>query len=66
MHCDLDHTLPYPAGITCQCDLAPPADATTDASRPPAGGSTQPEPGVMHWTTPAGRSYTTKPTVYES
>ena len=26
---------------------------------------TQPEPGVMHWTTPSGRSYTTKPTVYE-
>jgi hypothetical protein len=23
VHCDLDHTLPYPAGITCQCDLAP-------------------------------------------
>ena len=21
--CDLDHTHPYPAGITCQCDLAP-------------------------------------------
>ena len=23
-HNDLDHTLAYPAGITCQCDLAPP------------------------------------------
>ena len=23
VHCDLDHTLAYPAGITCQCDLAP-------------------------------------------
>lgn len=23
------------------------------------------EPGVMRWTTPAGRSYTTRPTVYE-
>ena len=29
VHCDLDHTLPYPAGTTCQCDLAPPAAATT-------------------------------------
>jgi hypothetical protein len=26
----------------------------------------QPEPGVMRWTTPAGRSYTTNPTVYET
>jgi hypothetical protein len=25
----------------------------------------QPEPGVMRWTTPAGRHYTTRPTVYE-
>ena len=24
-----------------------------------------PGPGVMRWTTPAGRSYTTRPTVYE-
>ena len=24
VHGDLDHTLAYPAGITCQCDLAPP------------------------------------------
>ena len=39
VHCDLDHTLAYPAGITCQCDLAPPAAATTGASKPPAGSS---------------------------
>jgi hypothetical protein len=25
----------------------------------------QPQPGVMRWTTPAGRSYTTRPTVYD-
>jgi hypothetical protein len=25
----------------------------------------QPQPGVMRWTTPAGRSYTTRPTIYE-
>ena len=24
----------------------------------------QPEPGVMRWTTPSGRSYTTRPTEY--
>jgi len=26
----------------------------------------QPEPGVMRWTTPSGRHYTTTPTVYET
>lgn len=25
----------------------------------------QPQPGIMRWTTPSGRSYTTRPTIYE-
>ena len=44
VHCDLDHTLAYPAGITCQCDLAPPCRATTGSSRHPAGHSPSPNP----------------------
>ena len=44
VHCDLDHTLPYPAGITCQCDLAPACTATTGASKHPAGGWPNPNP----------------------
>ena len=64
-HCDLDHTLAYPAGITCQCDLAPPCRRHHRVKQAPGWTLTQPEPGVMCWTTPAGRSYTTRPTVYE-
>jgi hypothetical protein len=65
VHCDLDHTLPYPAGITCQCDLAPACRRHHRCKQAPGWRLAQPEPGVMHWTTPSGRSYTTRPTVYE-
>ena len=63
--CDLDHTHPYPAGITCQCDLAPACRRHHRCKQAPGWQLTQPEPGVMHWTTPSGRSYTTRPTIYE-
>jgi uncharacterized protein DUF222 len=66
VHCDLDHTLPYPAGITCQCDLAPACRRHHRCKQAPGWHLEQPEPGVMTWTTPAGRSHTTKPTIYET
>jgi hypothetical protein len=66
VHCDLDHTHPYPAGITCQCDLAPACRRHHRCKQAPGWQLTQPQPGVMHWTTPSGRSHTTKPTVYET
>ena len=66
MHCDLDHTLAYPAGITCQCDLAPPCRRHHRVKQAPGWTLTQPEPGVMRWQTPSGRSYTTRPTVYDA
>ncbi|MFY9672390.1 MAG: hypothetical protein WAK44_30975, partial [Trebonia sp.] len=65
-HNDLDHTLAYPAGITCQCDLAPPCRRHHRVKQAPGWTLTQPEPGVMRWTTPSGRSYTTRPTVYDA
>jgi hypothetical protein len=65
VHCDLDHTLPYPAGITCQCDLAPACRRHHRCKQAPGWRLAQPEPGVMRWTTPSGRSYTTRPTVYD-
>ena len=43
-HCDLDHTLPYPAGITCECDLAPACRRHHRRSKHPAGGSPSPNP----------------------
>ncbi|MGC1564728.1 MAG: DUF222 domain-containing protein, partial [Trebonia sp.] len=65
-HNDLDHTLAYPAGSTCQCDLAPPCRRHHRVKQAPGWTLTQPEPGVMRWTTPSGRSYTTRPTVYDA
>ena len=65
VHCDLDHTLPYPAGITCQCDLAPACRRHHRCKQAPGWQLTQPQPGIMIWTTPSGRSHTTRPTVYE-
>jgi Domain of unknown function (DUF222) len=65
VHCDLDHTRAYPAGITCQCDLAPACRRHHRCKQAPGWRLTQPEPGVMRWTTPSGRSYTTRPTVYD-
>ena len=61
VHSDLDHTLAYPAGITCQCDLAPPCRRHHRVKQAPGWTLTQPEPGVMRWQTPSGRSYTTGP-----
>jgi hypothetical protein len=65
INCDLDHTRPYPAGITCECDLAPACRRHHKCKQAPGWKLEQPEPGLMRWTTPAGRSYTTRPAVYD-
>ena len=64
VNCDLDHSIPYPAGITCECDLAPKCRHHHRVKQAPGWKLEQPEPGVMRWTTPSGRAYTTTPTVY--
>jgi Domain of unknown function (DUF222) len=64
-HNDLDHTIPHPNGPTDECNLAPPCRRHHRVKQAPGWMLTQPEPGVMRWTTPSGRSYTTRPTVYE-
>jgi hypothetical protein len=66
IHCDLDHTLAYPAGITCECGLAPKCRHHHRVKQAPGWRLDQPQPGVMRWTTPSGRHYTTRPTVYDS
>ena len=66
INCDLDHTLAYPAGITCECDLSPFCRRHHRVKQAPGWRVEQPEPGVIRWTTPAGRHYTTQPTVYET
>ena len=65
-HCDIDHTVPYPAGRTDECDLGPPCRRHHRVKQAPGWTLEQPEPGIFRWTTPSGRSYTTRPTVYET
>ena len=63
--CDLDHTLPWDqGGITCECDLAPLCRHHHRCKQAEGWWLDQPEPGVLVWRTPAGRTYTTTPTEY--
>ena len=62
---DLDHTLAYPDGVTCECNLSPPCRHHHRVKQAPGWHLDQPAPGVMRWTTPSGRVHTTTPTVYD-
>ncbi len=64
--CDLDHTTPWPDGPTDQCNLAPPCRHHHRVKQAPGWTLNQPQPGIMGWTTPAGRTYTTTPTIYDT
>ena len=66
IYCDLDHTVAYPDGATCQCNLGPKCRRHHRAKQAPGWHVEQPEPGVTRWTLPNGRSHTTEPTVYEN
>ena len=62
---EIDHTIPYPAGPTCEGNLGPACQRHHHAKHAPGWKLDQTEPGVMRWTTPSGRAYTTRPTQYE-
>ena len=63
--CDLDHTIAFEqGGRTCECNLAPLCRRHHQAKQAPGWRLEQPEPGIMIWTTPSGRRYTTYPTTY--
>ena len=62
---EIDHTIPHPAGPTCEGNLAPACKRHHHAKHAPGWKLQQPQPGVMRWTTPSGRTYTTHPTQYE-
>jgi hypothetical protein len=60
--CDLDHTVPYDqGGRTCECDLAPLCRHHHRCKQSQGWRLEQPSPGIMRWTTPAGRRYLTGP-----
>jgi Domain of unknown function (DUF222) len=63
--CDLDHTTAWDqGGLTCECDLAPLCRHHHRCKQAEGWSLDQPEPGVLAWRTPAGRTYVTTPTVY--
>ncbi len=63
--CDLDHTVAWDkGGLTCECDLSPLCRHHHRVKQANGWQLAQPEPGVLIWHTPSGRSYTTRPTQY--
>jgi hypothetical protein len=63
--CDLDHTDPHHhGGLTCECNLAPLCRHHHRVKQADGWRLEQPQPGVLVWHTPAGRTYTTTPTHY--
>lgn len=62
---DIDHTIAYPTGATDECNLSPPCRRHHRVKQARGWRLEQPEPGVMRWTTPAGRIYISTPTVYD-
>jgi hypothetical protein len=59
---DLDHTRPHHlGGLTCRCNLGGACRGDHQLKQLPGWSLTQPQPGVFQWTTPAGRTYTTRP-----
>ncbi len=63
--CDLDHTVAWDkGGITCECALSPLCRHHHRLKQAQGWQLSQPEPGVLIWHTPSGRSYTTRPTQY--
>jgi hypothetical protein len=65
--CDLDHTDPYhQGGRTCECNLAPLCRHHHRCKQAEGWWLEQPEPGLLVWHTPAGRTYTTAPSVYQA
>jgi hypothetical protein len=50
--------------LTCECDHYPPCRHHHRCKQADGWYLEQPEPGVLVWYTPAGRTYTTTPTQY--
>jgi hypothetical protein len=63
--CDDDHTIPHHnGGRTCECNLHPLCRRHHRTKQAQGWQLTQPEPGVLIWTLPCGRTITTRPEPY--
>jgi hypothetical protein len=65
VHCDADHTAPWPAGKTDQCNLGPACRRHHKLKQSRGWKLEQPQPGHFAWIAPSGRTYTVRPTVYD-
>ncbi|MGH3422990.1 MAG: HNH endonuclease signature motif containing protein, partial [Streptosporangiaceae bacterium] len=64
-HADLDHTTAWQkGGATCKCNLGPHCRTHHKIKQLPGWTLIQTKPGFFQLTTPAGRSYTTRPDPY--
>jgi hypothetical protein len=61
---DAGHTIPWPEGPSCECNLGAPCRYHHRNKQAPGWRLEQPEPGVMKWTGPSGRVHTTYPAKY--
>jgi len=63
--CDQDHTIPYDqGGRTCECNTAPLCRRHHRAKQVGGWQLDQPEPGILVWRPPHGRSYRVVPDTY--
>jgi len=63
--CDQDHTIPHgQGGRTCECNLASLCRRHHQAKQAQGWWLDQPEPGVLVWRLPHGRSYRVEPRRY--
>jgi hypothetical protein len=65
VRCDDDHTIPHhKGGKTCECNLHPLCRHHHQTKQAQGWQVTQPEPGVLIWTLPCGRTITTRAEPY--
>ena len=65
VNCDFEHNTPHEVGgLTCECNGGPKCRYDHRLKQHPGWKAEQPSPGIIVWTTPAGRQYTTEPTRY--
>lgn len=65
VHCDVDHTVPYPDGPTCPCNTNPKCRRHHRAKQAQGWKAEQPIPGTTRWTLPSGRTHAKGPTAYD-
>jgi hypothetical protein len=65
IYCDLDHSVPYPDGLTDQCNLNPKCRRHHRTKQAPGWKVTQPTPDTAVWKTPSGRTHATTATAYD-